>query len=74
MEFISAGAVLPKRSLASDANACSFATARRHAVVGGALVATVADLPKPSVFVSLISETSLCTALLKPNMGMPDEK
>ena len=59
VQFISAGAVLPKASLASNANACSFATARRHAVVGGALVATVADLPKPSVYVSLTSRKSL---------------
>ena len=51
VEFISAGAVLPRASQATNANACSFATARRHAIVGGALVATVADLPNPSVYV-----------------------
>lgn len=54
VQFISAGAVLPKASQASNANACSFAVARRHAITGGALIATVADLPKPSVFVSLL--------------------
>ena len=53
VQFIPAGAVLPKPSQASNANACSFAVARRPATVGGALIATVADLPKPSVYVRL---------------------
>ena len=59
-----AGATLPKRNLASGANQCSFATEPQRAMRrGGQFIATIADLPQASVYVSPSSFA---------NLGYPD--
>lgn len=51
--LISAGATAPEASLETGANQCSFSTENYRAIKrGGAYVATVADLPQPSLYVS----------------------
>ena len=51
--LISAGATAPQASLESGANQCSYSTENYRAIKrGGAYVATIADLPQPSLYVS----------------------
>ena len=49
---VPAGAIFPQPSTAAGANQCSFASGIPRAVKrGGSFIATVADLPQPSVYV-----------------------
>lgn len=50
--LVSAGATAPQASLETGANQCSFSTENYRAIKrGGAYVATIADLPQPSLYV-----------------------
>jgi hypothetical protein len=53
--LVPAGAVLVRKDMGAygPSAECSFANAYRQAKRGGRFVATVADLPYPSVYVSL---------------------
>lgn len=58
--LVSAGAIAPQQDLSTDANACSYGETYRLAVRGGAYIATPADYPQPSLYVSSIT----CTLLM----------
>ena len=51
--LIPAGAVQPTKNTDTGANACSFGEVNRKAKRGGRWVATVADLPAPSLYVRI---------------------
>ena len=50
--LLPAGAILPSANQATGANQCAFSTENhRQTKRGGSFVATVADLPQPSIYV-----------------------
>ena len=64
--FISAGAVMPAASESTDANQCSLGELYRIGKRGGPFIATNADIPTASVYVSVHLQATFSLCLESP--------